>query len=395
MSRARVWALTAASSLGIASPGYIHHGLAAIGPVLISVFSLSKGSFGFVISVFSAVGALTSPVVGRIADRVGGVRLLRWAFYLAVGVSIGLALSPGLAVLVAVAMLAGLTASAANPATNTLIGSHVPHRLQGLTVGVKQSGGPLGIALAGAVMPSVAEQWGWEWAVLTGAALPIVGLLLLRLSRVQPDQAIAPRDKSVEHPPLGRRIRVLTLNAAAIGWGMGAVLGFVSVYAVEEAGMDETTAGGMLAVIGFVGVGARLFWGAVADRVRSLYALLVTMGVLGLVSTAGIWLAADRGPWMLIGAAALFGASIMAWNSVGMLAVIREAASERAGAASGVVIFGFLAGLTLGPWAFGALVDASNGYALPLVMVAIAYLFSIAVLAIRSPESAPMRTSDV
>ena len=74
-----------------------------------------------------------------------------------------------------------------------------------------------------------------------------------------------------------------------------------------------------------------------------------------------MWAAASAGPLMLIAASAVLGASAMAWNAVGMLAVIREAAAERAGAASGIVVFGFLGGLTVGPWAFGALVDLSGG----------------------------------
>jgi len=279
-------------------------------------------------------------------------------------------------------MLAGLTASAANPATNTLIGSHVPQRLHGLTVGIKQSGGPLGIALAGVAMPPLASHWGWEWAVATGATIPLIGLGLLWWSGARPGPVGARRDRSVPHPSLGLRIRLLTMNAMAIGWGMGAILGFMSVYAAEEVGMAETTAGGMLAVIGFVGTGARLVWGGLADRVRSSRALLVAMGLIGLVATAGVWVARDVGPWLLIASAGVFGASVMAWNSVGMLAVIREAASERAGAASGMVVFGFLAGFTLGPWAFGALVDASGGYGLSLMMVALAFAVSIAVLAI-------------
>ncbi|NIR35654.1 MAG: hypothetical protein GWN79_04455, partial [Actinobacteria bacterium] len=47
--KTRVGYLTAASSLAIASPGYFSSGIAAIGPVLIAAFSLSKSTFGFVL----------------------------------------------------------------------------------------------------------------------------------------------------------------------------------------------------------------------------------------------------------------------------------------------------------------------------------------------------------
>lgn len=385
LTRPRVWMVTAASSLGIGAPGYIHHGLAAIGPFLIAAFALSKSSYGFVISAFSLVGALTSPAIGRLADRVGGVRLLTWSFYVAVGTSLGMAFAPGVAVLVALAMIAGLTASAANPATNTLIGAHVPSTMQGLTVGIKQSGGPLGIALAGVVMPPVAETWGWEWAVASGVGLPVIGLALIWLAGVKPTETIVPRDRTRRREPHGRLIKVLTVNATAIGWGMGAVLGFISVFAVEEVGMAETTAGAMLAVIGFVGAAARLGWGALADRIPSSHALLGAMGAIGLLSILGIWVSPDVGVWLLVLSTGLFGASVMAWNAVGMLAVIRDAPTEHAGSASGVVLFGFLGGLTVGPWTFGALVDASGGYGVSIATVAVSFVLSILVLMIRPP----------
>ena len=77
----------------------------------------------------------------------------------------------------------------------------------------------------------------------------------------------------------------------------------------------------------------------------------------------GALLAAPRGgAWLLwIGALGL-GASATAWNAVGMLAVMAFAGQERSGGASGVVLFGFLAGLGLGPPAFGWSVDRFDTY---------------------------------
>ncbi len=381
--RTKVGLLTAASALGIASPGFIHHGLAAIGPFLIAAFTLSKSSYGFLVSAFSLVGAISSPTLGTLADRIGGVRLLRWAFALAIGVSVGMALAPNILVLFGVAMIGGLTASAANPATNTLIGSHVPVHRRGIIVGIKQAGGPLGIAAAGAAMPAIADTWGWEWAVLSGAVLPAIGLVLLWWSGAKPGERRPRRDRTTAREPLGPRITILTINATAVGWGLGAILGFISVYGVEEIGMAETTAGALLTVVGVIGVGARLMWGAIADRTRGSTGLLAAMSTVALASGLGIWASSSAGVGLLIVSTVLFGTSAMAWNAVGMLAVIREASRERAGAASGVVVFGFLGGLTLGPWAFGTLIDLTNGYTASFVMVAVSFVVSIAILAVR------------
>ncbi|MCP3974316.1 MAG: MFS transporter, partial [bacterium] len=281
------------------------------------------------------------------------------------------------------AMIAGLTASAANPSTNTLIAGHVPAHRQGLSIGIKQAGGPLGIAAAGLVMPPIAAAWGWKWAVLTSAAIPIIGLTLLWLSRLEADPVLPARDRSAERPPLSDRIRILTANAAGVGLGLGAVLGFIAVYGVEEVGMSETAAGAMLSVIGIVGVASRLAWGAIGDRVGGSTGLLTAIGVIATAAVVGMWAAADVGVWLFVASTMLLGLSAMAWNAVGMLAVIRESSTERAGAASGFVVFGFLAGLAVGPLAFGALIDATNGYTASFAMVGAAFVLSVVVLAIR------------
>ncbi|HSG78796.1 MAG TPA: MFS transporter [Acidimicrobiia bacterium] len=382
-TRPRVGYLTAASSLAIASPGYFSSGIAATGPVLIAAFSLSKSAFGFVLFAQGMVAALTSPLLGTLTDRVGGVRLLRWAFGLGVGVAVGLALSPGFAVFFVASMLAGLTASAANPATNTLVNNHVPFHRRGKVIGMKQAGGPLGIAAAGALTPPVAAAWGWRWAMLTTACIPAIALVLLWMSRVSAGPIRPGRDRTVARPPLGFRIWTLTVNALAIGWGTGALIGFIAVFGVEGVGLSETTAGAMLTIMGLVGVVARLAWGAVADRTHHSDRLLAIMGALAVVAAVGAWSAGRFGVWMLAFSTVLVGAGAISWNSVAMFAVIKEASAERAGAASGVVVAGYMIGYSAGPWAFGALVDTTGGYGASLGMVVAAFAVSIAALAIR------------
>ena len=61
----RAGVLTAATSLGIAAPGYIHHGLAAIGPFLIAAFAFSKSSYGLFLSNVALDWRDRVPIVRR------------------------------------------------------------------------------------------------------------------------------------------------------------------------------------------------------------------------------------------------------------------------------------------------------------------------------------------
>jgi hypothetical protein len=56
------------------------------------------------------------------------------------------------------------------------------------------------------------------------------------------------------------------------------------------------------------------------------------------------------------------GATAAAWNSVGMLAIVREMGVQGTSRASGHVLTGFYIGLLAMPPAFGALADATGTY---------------------------------
>ena len=87
---------------------------------------------------------------------------------------------------------------------------------------------------------------------------------------------------------------------------------------------------------------------------------------------AGLFFAAvDVAVWLLWPAVIVIALGSSSWNSVGMLAVMAEAGIAATGRASGVVLFGFLTGLGLGPPVFGAIVDSSGSYDLMWLLSAI------------------------
>jgi hypothetical protein len=135
------------------------------------------------------------------------------------------------------------------------------------------------------------------------------------------------------------------------------------------------------ATIGLVGIFSRIIWGWASERMRhfSLPLLLLGFGavlavlLLAAVEVVGLWLA-----WP---AAALFGATAVTWNSVGMLAVITSSGVGMAGRASGVVTFGFYIGFVASPMLFGLLVDRGAGYTLAWLLVAATFAVTALVIA--------------
>ena len=84
----------------------------------------------------------------------------------------------------------------------------------------------------------------------------------------------------------------------------------------------------------------------------ALLSVLAGLAFLGsTTSTAFLWVAVVL---VAIGSGS--------WNSVGMLAVMHHAGPERAGRASGRVMFGYLVGLGVAPPLYGRTIDVTGSY---------------------------------
>ncbi|HSK97784.1 MAG TPA: MFS transporter, partial [Euzebyales bacterium] len=171
-----------------------------------------------------------------------------------------------------------------------------------------------------------------------------------------------------------------------IGAGWSAVFTYLPDYAQNALGWDPTTAGLVVAVSGLCGIVGRVGWSRLAERRLGASATLVALAAIGLVAVLAMLAAGLAQPLLWVASAAL-GASSGSWNSVGMLAIIDRMPSEIAGAASGIVMFGFLVGLGVGAPPFGWAVDLTGSYEPGLVAVAVVHLAGLWVA--RTLRSAP------
>jgi predicted MFS family arabinose efflux permease len=151
-----------------------------------------------------------------------------------------------------------------------------------------------------------------------------------------------------------------------------AVFTFLPLFVQEAQGWSAGAAGWLLAGIGLVGVASRIAWGPIAERRlghgRVLWILSIESTIAALVLA---WAASSPvSPWLLIFAALLFGIGAVAWNSVGMLAVMDLSPEGGVGRGTGVVLLGFLLGFGFGAPLMGLSVDASGTYSPGWLVVA-------------------------
>lgn len=431
---ARTGALTATLALGMAVSLLPSYALGALGPFLTADLEISRTALGSLTTVLFAVGAALSPVAGPLVDRLGGRFLLAVLFAVGAVSTVAAAAAPNYPTLLAAVALAGVGVALGNPSTNQLVAVHVAPLRQGLAVGVKQSGVQVGAFLAGAALPAIAATLGWRAALLTGATLAVAGLLATALTVPPPPRSAAagppavppapaaaaprpppPRSAAASPPPASpapvaavaaappRRGAGRVPLPASVGWlgvyallmgiGVGAVGAYLPLYVVERLGLGAGVGGLAAGLIGLVGIVARVLWGRRADAsATSVPVALAWLAAGAVLAMALLWGSAVLGVWALWAGAAAFGATAVAWNAVGMLAVVRDVAPGVSGRASGRVLLGFYAGFVASPVGFGWTVDRTRAYTLGWALVTAAFALA-ALLALRWGADQPARVS--
>ena len=390
----RSWFM-AAMALVMVTGGFVRSAMPVLSIFVIEEFDLSASEFGLLLTLFMMSLTVGAPVSGRITDLVGGRRLLTARFVIVVFGLAAAAAAPSYLLLAVVVIITALSLGGGNPGTNKLIAQYVAAGSRGTVMGVKQSGGQLGVLVAGLVLPAIAVAVSWRVSLVSGIVIPIVGLVLL-LTVVPPDRpgagraggaaTIAPFDSTV--------LRQIGLVGFAMGAGVSAVFGFLPLYAQEEVGMSSTAAGAVVSLMAFVGVGSRILWGRQSERALHFSEPFALLALLSIGATAAIAAASTVGSVVLWIGAAAAGASLEAWNSVGNLAVVTLVDLQHAGTASGLVMLGFLLGGALSPFAFGYLVDIS-GYGAAWTLVASCFAAALIVsLRWRHTEHNQLATPD-
>ena len=276
--------------------------------------------------------------------------------------------------------MAGVALASGNPVTNKLIAIHVPPGRRGLIMGGKQAGVQVGAFLTGAVLAPVAVAIGWRYALGWSAVVPLAGIVL-GLGLIPPDRPDREQHEAARRADLPRSIRWLAAYAFLMGSGVASINAYLPLYLVERAGASQEAAGTVAATIGFIGIGSRIGWAWASERMHGFSLPLLLLGLGAVAAVLLVTAVESVGLWLAWPAAALFGATAVTWNAVGMLAVITSAGAGHAGRASGVVTFGFYIGFVGSPMLFGWLVDRSGGYTVAWLLVAAAFAASTLVIA--------------
>ena len=362
--------------------------LPVMAPVVAESLGVSTAYVGLYIAVVYVGAMFASLAAGAGVARFGAIRVSQFGLLLCGG---GLALCaiPSVPSLALGALLIGLGYGPITPASSHLLARTTPPHQMSMVFSIKQTGVPVGSALAGAVVPSLMLLAGWQGALLGVAAANLLCVLIAQPLRLQLDADRQP-GRSLALGNLAQPIRlVLSHRALAMLAACSFVFSiaqqslttYLVSYLHESLAYGLVAAGMALTVAQFGGILGRVAWGYVADRwLGARRMLLILAGVMAL-SSLGTALFSSSMPTLLILAVLLvFGASAVGWNGVYLAEVARQAPKGMASIATGGTLAITFLGVVLGPPVFGALSGLFGSYRAGFAALAVPTAICCAVL---------------
>ena len=219
------------------------------------------GYFVAVVYVGSMIGTVSA---GGWVGRFGPIRVSQVGLLLCF-IGLAAASSAYLPLVLAGALILGLGYGPATPASSVILARAAPPGMLALTFSIKQTGVPLGTAIAGAAVPSLVLLLGWQMAaVAIGLACAACAAALVALRPVYDatrDRA-APVSLRTAFAPLGlvvrdRRLLELSLVSFVYGGMQITLVAYLVTFLVESFALSLVLAGMVMAASQIASVAAR------------------------------------------------------------------------------------------------------------------------------------------
>jgi len=332
-------------------------------------FGVDANHIGVFTAVVYAAAILSTGMSGGPVRRYGAIRISQASLVIgAAGLALLASASIGLGLVGAV--LIGIGYGPMTPASSHILIRQTPPARRALVFSIKQTGVPMGGALAGLVVPVLALPFGWRGAALAVAAASVALALVCEPLHKTLDDDADPTATGGSHifaainmvlgQPALRRLALASVTYSAMQLSLGA---FVVTFLTSHTHMALVAAGLVLAVLQGAGIAGRILWGWAADRLVSPRQALSLLGLA--IGGAGATLALVGPEWplpLVLLVAAVLGAVALGWNGVFLAEVARLAPTGSAGTATGGALALTFIGALVGPPLFGTIVGMTGSY---------------------------------
>ncbi|MFD8483057.1 MFS transporter [Kitasatospora sp. NPDC059673] len=368
------WVVLGIATFTQAASGFFVGGIGALGVQLETALGLSAAQLGLLVSAAQLAPLAGLLVAGELLDRYGE----RWVVGIGAGV-VGLALgagslAPGYPALLGALLVVGAGYSTVQPGGSKSVASWFDASRRGFAMGVRQAGLPLGAALASAVLPVVAEEFGWRATLVTGCLVALLGAgLFLGCYRRPPAPPVLPeKEPSVPlSAQLRARLRMLRepsmvkimlagTSLVSVQYGVG-ILTVLHLH--REASVGAGQAARVLVAAQGAGVAGRICLAAWSDRSRfGRHAVVLVCMAAVIAGLAVLMTPLGGAPVVASGVFVWLGFFGFGWYGPWVAHVTETAPAGRTGFALGLAMsVNQLAVITVPP-VLGLLIDLTDSF---------------------------------
>ncbi|WP_018654768.1 MFS transporter [Actinomadura flavalba] len=285
-------------------------------------FGWSRATTSFAVSVNLVLYGLTAPFAAALMDRFGIRRVTAAALALvAAGSALTVGMTASWQLVLCWGLLIGLGSGSMAMVFAATVAGRWFERHRGLVVGVLTAGGATGQLVFLPVLAWLTEAHGWRFASIAVAlaALAVIPLVVLVMRDRPADVGLLPygATSAEPEPPRGNAARaalgaLATASRTRAFWLLGGgflicgattngLVGTHFIPAAHDHGMPETTAAGLLALVGLFDIAGTVASGWLTDRVdpRKLLAWYYALRGLSLLVLPTLFTATPH-PGMLV-----------------------------------------------------------------------------------------------
>jgi len=325
---------------------------------------------GILVSVIFCAAIVSGLLSGSMSRRFGPIATLRLCVLL-IAIALGIGAGAHVALIAAYAILTGIAHGVVNPVSSQVLWHAVAPRQRSLLFSIKQTGVPMGAAVAGLVLPPLLLLVSWRQAMVFLALGSLTLLFALR-----PFYSLFDREReagasimfsgvreSFAEMAGNPRVLQLALAATAFAFVQLAVTTFLIIYLHVELGYSLVAAGAVFSALSVASVFGRLLWGWLADWTGNPGRVLAGLGFLmGACCVAGGLFSNAWPPWSVTLIAVIWGGSAVAWNGVFLAEIARLAPPGKVAGMTSSVQAMFFTGSLVGAPLFGAIADIVGSF---------------------------------
>lgn len=352
--------------------------LAAIAPLAAKAYGMPVYTIGYQASLVS-LGIIIALVFGGNLSLRWGATRVNQAGLLLVGLGAAGLSIPSLMTIVPASAAIGIGYGAMTPSASHILTRFTPAHRRNVVFSFKQSGVPLGGAIAALAMPAIAVSAGWQWGLWLVSFAALAMALAFERWRPHWDDDREPATPLAASPLRAvaiiwqrRRLRLLAFAGAGIVASQVCMQSYTIAMLVEEFTLPLVEAGWILTVAQAGGVCGRLFWGWYADIRRDALLALALLAATLVFATLGVGTLALGWPRPLV--YVLFfvlGATASGWNGAFLGEVARVAPPGQVSPATGGALFFVNVSSVAAPIVFATAFSLLDRYSTVFVLLVI------------------------